>query len=82
MMLVVSVNPVAAVVVRPPTVVVGPVVRITPVITVRIIARIAIVAVTIGRITESNSNSPNSDGNLSVSLFYRNQSQSDCYQWK
>ena len=71
MMLVVSVNPVAAVVVR-----------ITPVITVRIIARIAIVAVTVGRITESNSNSPNSDGNLSVSLFYRNQSQSDCYQWK
>jgi hypothetical protein len=60
MMLVVSVNPVAAIVVRPPTVVVGPIVRIPAVIR-PIIARIAVVAVTIRGVTESNSHSSDSD---------------------
>jgi hypothetical protein len=60
MMLVVPVNPVAAIVVRSPAVVGGPVVRITTVIR-PIIARIPVVAVTIDRVTESNANSSDSD---------------------
>ena len=75
MMLVVSVNPVTAVVVRPPSVVISAVIWIAPVIAV--IPWVAVITVTVGRVTESDT-----DGHLSVSLFRRNQSQSDCYQWK
>ena len=60
MMLVVPVNPVAAIVVRPPTVVVGPVVRITTVIR-PIIARIPVVAISVRGLTKSNSHSSDSD---------------------
>jgi hypothetical protein len=61
MMLVVSVNPVAVVVVRAPTIVVGPVVRIAAVAIIAVISRIPVIAITVCRVTESNSNSADSD---------------------
>ena len=65
MMLVVPVNPVAAVVVRPPAVVA--IIRRPPVITVittwviPIISRISVIAVTVCGITEANSDSSDPD---------------------
>jgi len=68
MMLVVAVNSVAAVVVvRPPSVVIASVIWRTPVIAViaarviAIIARVTVIAVTVGRVTESNSYSSDPD---------------------
>ena len=74
MMLVVSVNAVTAVVVRPPSVVISAVIWIAPVIAVitswiiSIVPWVTVIA--------------DPDRNLSVSLFHRDQSESDCYQWK
>lgn len=70
-MFVMSVNPVTGGVSRS-TVVRSPVVRITAIVTVRIrsiITGISVVAVSIRGVTESNSYAPNSDRDLSVSLF-------------
>jgi hypothetical protein len=67
MMLVVSVNPVAAVVVRPPAVVVSAVIRIAPVIAVvatwviTVISRISVIAIPVRGVTESNSYASDSD---------------------
>jgi len=67
MMLVVAVNSVAAVVVRPATVVIRSVVWRTPVIAViaawviAIIARVTVIAVPVRRVTESNSYSSDPD---------------------
>lgn len=63
------------------------VIWITPVIAIiasRIIAIswISVVAVPVRGVTESNSNRADSNRNLSISLFHRNQSESDRYQWK
>jgi len=62
MMLVMSVNPVAAVVCRP-GVIVTPVIRIATVIPIRIIPVpwIAVIAVPVGRVTEADSYSSDSD---------------------
>jgi hypothetical protein len=67
MMLVVAVNSVAAVVVRPPSVVIRSIIWRTPIIAViaarvvSIVPRITVVAVSVGRVTESNSYSSNPD---------------------
>ena len=68
----------AAVVVRPPSVVIASVIRRPTVVAViaawviAIRARIAVIAVPVRRVTESNSDSSNPDRNLGVSLFYWN----------
>ena len=84
-MLVISV---AAVVVGPPTIIVCSVVWIAAVVTVvatrviTIVSRISVVAVPVCRVTESDSYWADSNRNLSVGLFHRHESQSDCCQWK
>jgi hypothetical protein len=89
MLLVMLVSSVAAVIVRPPTVVICPVIRISTVIAV-IAARIvsisvpwiAVITVPVTGVTESDSDASDPNRDLSVSLFYRHKSQSDRYQWK
>src|SRR5437870_12446408 len=54
-------------------------VRITSVIAIRI-SIVAGIAVAVSRVTESNSNSTDPDGNLSIRFLCRNQSQSDRHQ--
>ena len=85
-MLVVAVNSVAAVVVvRPPSVVIASVIRrptVVAVIAARVITGVAwvtIIPVPVRRVTEPHPDSSDSDRNLGVSLFCRN--QTDCYQW-
>jgi len=79
MVLVMTMNPVPAVVIRTPTVVVSAVIWIAPVIAV---IAAWVITVPVCGITESDSDSSDPDGNLCIGLFYRDQSQSDCYQWK
>jgi hypothetical protein len=72
-MLVVLVNSMAAIIVRPPSVVIASVIRIATVVAViapwvvSIVTRIT--AISVCRVTESDSYSPDPDGHLSVSLF-------------
>ena len=62
-----SVNPVAAVVVRPPAVVISAIIRIPPVIAVitawiiTVIPRIAVIAISVRGVTESDSDSSDPD---------------------
>jgi len=63
-MLVMLVSSMVAVVVRPPRIVVSPVIRIATVVTIRIIPvipRIAGIAIPIGWVTESDSNLSDAD---------------------
>src|SRR5262245_4574864 len=73
----------SAVVVRPTSTVICSVIWITPVIAViaaRIITiSISGIAVPVCGVTESDSDRADSNRNLGISLFHRNQSQADCY---